>query len=70
VTARECYSIKEARDCASFSLRRYFWRQRVKLITPETELDFIHLLDSPRRDAAEEYVKPTWKADFTYFPKR
>jgi hypothetical protein len=21
-----------------------------------------------RRDAAEEYVKSTWKADFTYFP--
>src|SRR5262245_18235375 len=26
------------------------------------------LLVSPRRDAAEEYVKSTWKADFTYFP--
>jgi hypothetical protein len=25
-------------------------------------------LNSRRRDAAEEYVKSTWKADFTYFP--
>jgi hypothetical protein len=35
----------------------------------ETKLDFIHLLVSPRRDAAKEYVKSTWKADFTYFPR-
>jgi len=26
------------------------------------------LFVSSRRDAAEEYVKSTWKADFTYFP--
>jgi hypothetical protein len=31
-------------------------------------LDFIHLLVSPRRIAAVEYVKSTLKADFTYFP--
>jgi hypothetical protein len=31
-------------------------------------LDFIHLLVSPRRIAAMECVKSTWKADFTYFP--
>jgi len=31
-------------------------------------LDFIHLLVSPRRYAAQEYVKSNWKADFTYFP--
>ena len=30
-------------------------------------LDFIRLLVSPRRDAAEEYVKSACKAEFTYF---
>jgi hypothetical protein len=30
-----------------------------------TKIDFIHLLASPRRDAAEEDVKSSWKADFT-----
>jgi len=34
----------------------------------ETKLGFIHLPVSPSRDAAEEYVKSTSKADFTYFP--
>jgi hypothetical protein len=34
----------------------------------EFVLDFIHLLASLRRDAAEEDMKSIWKADFTYFP--
>jgi hypothetical protein len=38
------------------------------ILASQTWLDFIHLLVSPRRDAAEEYVKSDWKADFTYFP--
>jgi hypothetical protein len=41
---------------------------RPPVFTLCSQLDFIHLLVSPRRDAAEEYVKSTRKADFTYFP--
>jgi hypothetical protein len=33
-------------------------------------LDFIHLLVSPRRYAAEEYVKSRLESKFHIFPKR
>jgi hypothetical protein len=59
------------------NLRAYEWADDGQVacqVGPEIELlattsaAGLMAIDSPRRYAAEEYVKPTWKADFTYFP--